>query len=180
MRTFLLILFTSVSLPTTWAADGMDQKIKEATLIQKDKPAPDFTCRTTDGRNVTLSELKGKVVVIYFFSMSNQTSLTEMKYLEKEVFQRLRERGDFQMIAVGRDHGREELVRLSGDMRYSFPMVPDAHREIFHRYFTSFVPRTVVVRKNGTVGYLATGYHEFDGIVKVQAILAKELAAPAP
>ena len=47
-------------------------------------------------------------------------------------------------------------------------------------YFSKFVPRTVVVRKNGSIAYLANGYHEFEGISRLQAVLAEELAVKAP
>ena len=147
-------------------------------MIQLEHPAPDFACQTTDGKTLSLAALKGKVVVLYFFATSVPSCLVEMKYLEKEVFQPLRQRTDFQLIAIGRGHSREEVVKVGGENKLNFPLVADPQRENYHRYFTKFVPRTVVVRKNGTIAYLSNGTHEFDGIVKLQAVLTRELAVP--
>jgi peroxiredoxin Q/BCP len=36
-------------------------------MIQEGQPAPDFTLKADDGSDVTLSALRGKPVVLYFF-----------------------------------------------------------------------------------------------------------------
>jgi len=36
-------------------------------MIEVGDPAPDFSARTTAGRTVRLSELRGRPVVLYFF-----------------------------------------------------------------------------------------------------------------
>ena len=36
-------------------------------MIQINAPAPDFTARTTDGKDIRLSDFRGKKVVLYFF-----------------------------------------------------------------------------------------------------------------
>ena len=179
-NSLLLILTACTCLSPLYAEDEVDKEVAAATLVAKHQEAPDFTCQTTDGRSLTLSALKGKVVVLYFFSTSVKACLTEMKYLEKEVFQQLRKRDDFALIAIGRDHSREELVNVGGENKLTFPLVPDPQRAIYARYFTKFTPRTVVVAKNGTIAYLASGYREFASILDLQAVLVRELAVKAP
>jgi len=177
----LLILTAWTYQPLLRAEDDVDKEVVAATLVAKHQKAPDFTCQTTDGRNLTLSALKGKVVVLYFFSAKSLPAcVSELKYLETEVFQELRKREDFQLIAIGRDHTREELVKLGGENKLTFPLVPDPQQEIYARYFTKFTPRTVVVRKDGSVAHLTNGYHEYDGIIRLQAVLAQELALKLP
>jgi hypothetical protein len=41
--------------------------------------------------------------------------------------------------------------------------------------FTKFVPRTVLIGKDGHVVYTAAGSKEFEGIVKLQEAIAREL-----
>lgn len=175
----LLAAAITCSGPLSAAEKKLDAQVAQATLVKAGQGAPDFTGRATDGRSFTLSALRGKVVVLYFFSASVGASLTEMRYLETEVFQKLAARDDFQLIAIGRGHTREELVRAGGENRLTFPLVADPQAEVFGLYFTKFVPRTVVVRRDGTIASLASGYHEFDGIVKLQETLARELTTPA-
>lgn len=180
-RTHALLLASLIS----WAAlshakEDLAAQVAQATLVKAGQAAPDFTCQTTDGRDFTLSAQQGKVVVLYFFSTSVGASLTEMRYLEQEIFQKLRGREDFQLIAIGRGHTREELVTLGGENKLTFPLAADPQAAVFGRYFTKFVPRTVVVRRDGVIGHMTNGFYEFEGIVKLQQALAHHLQAKAP
>jgi peroxiredoxin len=168
-----LLLFAALTLTVCpiFAVEDVDQEVKKSTLVEVGQMAPDFTTTTTDGRTITLSALKGKAVVLYFFSTSVGASITELQYLEKEIFQKLLNRNDFQLIAIGRGHSREELVRIGGENKITFPLVPDPNQELYQRYFSKFVPRTVVVRKDGGIAYLASGSRESKGIEDLQAAL---------
>lgn len=163
------------------AEEDVDKEVATAKLVATHQAAPDIRGQTTEGKYITLSALKGKVVVLYFFSAKSLPAcVSELIYLETEVFQKLRKREDFQLIAIGRDHTREELVKLGGENKLTFPLVPDPQQEIYARYFSKFVPRTVMLRKDGTIAYLGSGHHEFEGIIKLQAVLARELAVKLP
>lgn len=168
-----LLLFAALMLTVRpiFAVEDVDQEVKKSTLVEAGQMAPDFTTATTDGRTIRLSALKGKVVVLYFFSTSVGACITELQYLEKEIFQKLLNRNDFQLIAIGRGHSREELVRIGGENKLTFPLVPDPKQELYKRYFSKFVPRTVVMRKDGGIAYLASGSRESAGIEDLQAAL---------
>lgn len=182
-RLFLLVLALSMSLTITFGpaakAADLDEAMAKATLVKVKQAAPDFTCTTTDGRTITLSALKGKVVVLYFFSTSVGACIIEMKYLEKEVFQKLQNREDFQLIGIGRGHSREELVKTGGENKLTFSLVPDLKQELYQRYFSKYVPRTVVVSKDGSIASIASGHHEFSGILDLQGVLEGVLAEKA-
>ncbi len=162
------------------APETVDKNVAAATLVSKYQEAPDFSCQTTDGIKFNLAALKGKVVVLYFFSASVGASIIEMKDMEAEIFQKLRGREDFEMIAIGRGHSREELVKIGGENKLTFPLVADPKRELYGRYFKNYVPRTMVVRKDGTIGYLASGYDELKSLPRLQAVLTSELAVKTP
>ena len=181
-RLLLLGLMLCVGLPFTSGSPAgaeLDKAVASATLVKVGQSAPDFTCQTIDGKSLTLSAMRGKVVVLYYFSTSVGFCLTEMKYLEKEVFQKLRDREDFQLIGIGRGHSHDELVKAGGQNKLTFPLVADPKQEFYQRYFSKYVPRTVLVRKDGSIAYLASGYHEFNGIVELQTALQRALAEKA-
>jgi peroxiredoxin len=160
-------------------ATEVDKAVAQATLVKVKQAAPDFTCTTTNSRTITLSSLKGKAVVLYFFSTSVGACITELKYLEKEVFQKLQNRDDFQLIAIGRGHSREELVKVGGENKLTFPLVADLKQEVFQHYFSKYVPRTVVVKKDGSIAYLASGYRDLVGTLELQGVLQGVLADKA-
>jgi len=175
----LLFVALMLAVMPTFATDDVNQELKATILVQEGGAAVDFTCQDTTGRQYTLSALKGKVVVLYFFCSSNAASLADLRYLQSEIFQKLRDNEGFQMLAIGRDYEREELVKLSGEGRLTFPLVADPKQEIYHLYFTKFVPRTVVVRRDGSIAYQTSGA-EYEKILQLQSVLARELTFKAP
>lgn len=177
----LLFHCACVCLLPSHAAADLDQDVKAATLVQLEQPSPDFTCRTTDGKDITLSTLRGKVVVLYFFSTASVPAcVSELKILEQTIFQPLHKRDDFVFIAIGRKHTREELVKIGGENKLTFPLAPDLQQEIFGHYFTKFVPRKIVVRKDGSIAYHASGQQDVDGMLRLLAVLERELTVKGP
>ena len=185
MKTLSHLLFATLMLAVCQATcpvfanditDAVDKEILATTLVQKGQPAPDFTCLDTTSKQHSLSALKGKVVLLYFFASTNKASLTDLGYLESEIFQKLLAKDDFRMLAIGRGYQREELVKLGGERKITFPLVADPQQEIYQRYFTKFVPRTVIVHPDGTIAALKSG-SSFDLILKLQAELARVLTA---
>ena len=174
----LAALFSLLSLLTPISAqDGtsIDAQINAATLVKKGEAAPDFTCTTLDGRSFSLSEQKGKVVLLYFFAASVPFSFTEMRYIQKEIVEKLEKREDFTVLCIGRGHSREEMVKIGGENKLRLPMTADAGAAIYGRMFTKFVPRTVLIARDGSIAYLANGSKEFEGIVKLQQAIEIEL-----
>ena len=54
--------------PMTASAQSQEDQIKATTLINKGDKAPDFTVEMVNGEKITLSKLKGKVVLINMFA----------------------------------------------------------------------------------------------------------------
>jgi peroxiredoxin len=154
---------------------SLDAEIQTSTLIHQGEPPPDFSCQTTDGITFTLSQQKGKVVLLYFFASSVPFCYAEMRYIEKEIVKKLEKRTDFVVLCLARGHTREEVVRIAGENHLRLPMAADESREIYASMFTKFVPRTVLVSQDGRVIYTSAGSREFEGIVKLQQVIARHL-----
>jgi protein SCO1/2 len=59
-----------VLLAVGWQAPGLSHKAEEGERLSKIGPAPEFTLTAQDGRQVSLKELRGKVVVVTFIYAS--------------------------------------------------------------------------------------------------------------
>ena len=59
-------MFAALALPSPAAASAAP-KTEASTLPRVGKPAPDFKLPATSGGDITLSQLKGKTVVLYFY-----------------------------------------------------------------------------------------------------------------
>lgn len=177
VKTSLVILLACLALSGLRAreADALQREIAASTLIRPGDSAPDFACRTTDGRDFSLSQQKGRVVLLYFFASSVPFCYPEMRYIEQEIVKKLEQRGDFAVLCLARGHTREEVVRIGGENKLRLPMAADETKSIYQKMFTKFVPRVVLVGKDGRIAYTATGSREFEGILRLQQAVSEEL-----
>ena len=172
---FGLLACLSPALAQFEPGSAMDQEVAAATKVSNGQEAPDFTCAITDGSRFSLSAHRGKVVVLYFFAAKPPSCFTEMRYLEKGVRQRLKDRKDLVLLGIGRGLAREEVVRLGGQHGLSFPLAADEDQSVYQRYFSAFVPRMLVLDKKGRVCHVQSGGKDYEGVVELMLVLQREL-----
>ncbi|MBP7690560.1 MAG: SCO family protein [Anaerolineales bacterium] len=77
-------------------------------LLEQTNPARDFTLTTVGGRRVSLSEFRGKVVLVYFGYTFCPDACPATLYAVKKAFQALGDQADrVQMIMISVDPGRD-------------------------------------------------------------------------
>ena len=113
------------------------------------------------GEKVTLSNLRGKVVVLQFTASWCSVCRKEMPHLEKDVWQEFKD-NDLILIGVDRDEPLETVIQFQKDMGTTYPMALDPGAEIFGLFAdeNSGVSRTVVIDKNGTIVFLSRLFDE--------------------
>lgn len=179
-RSFVATLSLLVALPLNAQPARLGEQIAAATLVKTGQPAPSFECRTTDGRAFSLTQMRGKVVLLYFFSSTTPFALTQMRYMEQMIQAKIGKREDFMILAVARGMDREQTVRAGGENGLSFALAADPLQEVSSLYFTKFVPRALVIDRGGAISWMTTGSHEFDGVLVMQEEVARALARSAP
>jgi thiol-disulfide isomerase/thioredoxin len=85
-------------------------------------PAPDFTLETLDGKNVSLSSLRGKAVVVNFWATWCGPCKIETPWLV-ELQNQYGAQG-LQIVGVAMDDsGKDEIARFAKDMGMNYPVV---------------------------------------------------------
>jgi len=110
-------------------------------------PAPDFTLRGFDGRTVTISELRGQVVVINFWASWCDPCREEAAYLE-QTWRKYKDQG---VVFLGVDYVDTEKAALAYIKEFDITYVngPDLKTRISDSYHIQGVPETYYVAKNG-------------------------------
>ncbi len=144
---------TNSSTPTAQA------DIEATTLIHAGDVAPDFTVEMLDGSRITLSELRGKVVLVNFWATWCPPCRQEMSHLQKDVIDRFAGK-DVVVLPISRGEKRETVEAFIDKMGYTFPIGLDGDQSIYKKYASNYIPRSVVAGKDGKVVYVAVGYDE--------------------
>ncbi len=138
---------------------------------------PDFTLKLANGKTVTASGLKGKVVMLQFTASWCSVCRKEMPHIENEIWAKYKNRGDFALIGVDLDEPLETVRKFAGDMKITYPLALDPGGTVFYTFAQegAGVTRNVIVDKTGKIVFLTRLYkpEEFNEMKQVIEILLK-------
>ncbi len=156
-RKELIFLIVLISAALLFAAFLLMRKGGEGRkIITEGDRAPAFELPTTDQRSLSLSDYRGKVVLVHFWATWCPPCVEEMPKLER-LYREFSGKG-FEILAVSLDDAGVETVSSFMRMnRLSFPALLDPRRTAAGRYGTFKVPETYVLDRSGTVRYKAIG-----------------------
>ena len=164
LRSFIVLF--ALSMPVT-AAD-----YAESTLVKVGDLAPAFSVTTTENEEIATEKLRGKIIVVNFFATWCGPCVTELPHLDKEVWQRFKDRG-VKVVALGREHSGEEVGKFRAEKKLTLPMAGDPGRKIYAKYATQYIPRNFVIGPDGKVAFQSVGFSQEDFQKMIAAIEAE-------
>jgi len=118
--------------------------------------APDFTLRTLDGKEITLSQLKGKVVLLDFWATwcgPCKKSIPHLIQLYKDY-----QKSGFELVGMNIDKGDTEAVRrFVASMDIPYPVVT-APEDVVRSYRVTGIPATFLIDKEGRIREKMAGF----------------------
>ncbi len=88
-------------------------------MLEAGSPAPDFTLKDKDGKDVSLKDFRGKRVVLYFYPKDNTPGCTRQACAFAGAYRQFEEKG-VEVIGVSRDSAASHLKFAE---KYSLPFV---------------------------------------------------------
>ena len=159
------------------SAKGGASQSDSTTLVKVGDPAPDYSVALFDGSHLTLSELRGKVVLLNFWATWCPPCRQELTRVQKDLIDRFAGR-DFLFLPVSRGEKRSDVAAFREKTGYTFPMGLDSTRTIYDRYATNFIPRNYLIDRDGRIITATIGYspEEFDELIAAieRALAGKE------
>lgn len=130
--------------------------------------APDFALRAFNGDNVRLSEHRGEVVLLSFWSSRCSSCRGQLEALNR-MFLTYRSAG-LQVYGISVE-GSEALARGFAHARHvAFPMLFDPEEQVSRSYEVDSLPMIVLVDRNGTIRDIQRDFTARD-----QALYLREL-----
>ena len=159
VKSLIFILFALCSL------SGKAQEVAADStgyIVRVGEMAPNFTITLTDGKKVTLSELRGKVVMLQFTASWCGVCRKEMPFIEKDIWLKHKDNKAFALFGVDRDEPLETVVAFAKRTGVTYPLALDPGADIFARYADrkAGITRNVLIDKAGKIVMLTRLYNE--------------------
>lgn len=170
-----IFLWPAEAVATTASTPTTQDDVAATTLIHEGDTAPDFTVEMLNGEKVTLSELRGKVVLISFWATWCPPCRQEMAHMQEGVIDHFAGQ-DLVVLPISRGEKRNTVEAYLSKMGYTFAVGLDGDQSIYKKYASNYIPRSFVVDKAGKVVYVAVGYDKTIGDeinAAIKAALAK-------
>lgn len=172
-KTILLVVLVAAVLPALVYL-FLQSGPRESKVIGVGDRAPEFSLPGLDGRQVRLSDLRGKVVLVHFWATWCPPCVEELPTLDE--VSRVLPAGDFQVLAVSVDQGGAQTVgSFLQRNRLTLPVLLDTDHAVTSRYGTFKFPETYVVGRDGNVKYKIIGPADWKNPSTLQAL--QQLAA---
>ena len=162
LRSLVLGLFALCSMV------GMAQEAEAddtGYIVKVGQVAPDFTVTLTDGRTVTLSDFRGKVVMLQFTASWCGVCRKEMPFIEKDIWQKHKSDPDFMLMEP-----LNKVIAFGKSTGVTYPLGLDPGADIFAKYALrqAGITRNVLIDKEGRIVMLTRLYNpeEFSALVK--------------
>ena len=132
------------------------------------RAAPDFALHAAAGDNVRLSEHRGEVVVLSFWSSRCTSCRTQLAALNRS-FETYRSAG-LSIYGVGVDDDPVQSRDFARSARVDFALLLDPAKEVSRSYQVDNLPMTVLIDRNGTIRYVLRDYSDASSTLYLQQL----------
>ncbi|MBL4614909.1 MAG: TlpA family protein disulfide reductase [Magnetovibrio sp.] len=134
---------------------------KQALNPMAGKPmAPDFKLKNLDGQFQSLSDFKGKVVIINFWATWCPPCRAEMPSMQR-AWEKIQDKG-VMMLAIHVGGNEDKIWSFVGDYELDFTVLIDAKSRVADAWPMQGLPSTFVIDPQGRIIYRAIGAREWD------------------
>ena len=156
------------------------------TRLQPGDPAPDFTLPTDTGETVTLSDLRGGKVIVYFYPAAMTPGCTKQACDFSDSIDRLRSEG-YTVLGISPD-SPEKLARFRERDGLTITLLSDPEKEVltawgafgekklYGKVVTGVIRSTFVVGEDGTLEHAAYNVKATGHVAKLRRDLGLDAA----
>lgn len=132
-------------------------------------PAPDFALASSVGQNLRLSEFRGDVVILNFWSIRCGRCREQLAQLD--AIDRANRPSGLRVLGVNVDGDGTAAAREAARRELGFPVLFDTDKRVSRLYDPRKLPMTFVIDPHGIVRHIHDGYSRGD-----EALYAREVA----
>lgn len=152
-------------------AASLGKEVDERVIgLKKGETPPDFTLTTLDGEDVTLSELRGKKVVLNFWATWCPPCKAEMPHMQNYYEQYAKE-DNVEILAVNLTSAERDVTEeakmdtvttFKDSYELTFPILLDLNNDVGIDYQILTIPTTYFIDTNGYIQHTIQGPMNMD------------------
>jgi len=158
MQAIKYILFSLIISIGLWISVGHAEEEKAPDEINQEEKtkdekqlAWDFTLKSHSGKNIKLSELRGRVIAVNFWASWCGTCVQQFSVLEA-YYQKNKNR-DFSLLSINIDEDPLKANRLMKKHRFDYPILFDTFTHVSRLYSASELPTLFLIDRDGFIRY---------------------------
>lgn len=137
--------------------------------------APHFSLPDLGGTQISLSDYRGKVVLLNFWATWCSPCRREIPSLDR--LYQLRKDKDFEILAISVDRtSPSKVADFVANYQMSFPVLVNPQGDVGQRYWTRAIPTSFLLDKKGVIRWKVPGARKWDDpfvISKVDQLLSE-------
>ena len=142
-------------------------------IIEGDVSYFDFSLTDINGKQVSLKDFQGKVIMLNFWATWCPPCRKEMPSMEV-LYNKLKGR-NFEMLAVNVQEDAKTVKDFINKNKYTFPVLIDTKAEAAARYQARSIPTTYIIDTNGKLagGFIGAKEWDADNVIRIFTELTK-------
>lgn len=168
MRRILIVAVLALGIPVAYFFIAGQKHQAKAPVAKQPAPAvgalaPDFTLTDMNGKSLSLSQFRGKVVLVNFWATWCPPCRAEMPSIER-LYRRLEKHKNFVLLTVNvnEDNSKDSVKAFTEETPLSFPILLDRDNRVAGRYQVNGIPQTFIIDPNGVIVQKVVGGRDWD------------------
>ena len=118
--------------------------------------APDFVLKSASGKNIRLSEFKGRVVMLNFWATWCGPCTEEIPHLNK--LHKSLDSYDFELLGINLDEDQSKAKHLANKLNVNFPILFDEQKSVSKSFSIDAMPTTILIDRSGRIRHINRGF----------------------
>lgn len=120
--------------------------------------APDFTLQSLEGKEIKLSDLRGKPVMINFWATWCPPCRVEIPVIVQMYRETRTAESDYEVLGIATQSDRPTIEALARELGINFPVLPDVQNRVTSDLYRVLpIPTSFFVDKDGIIRYIHIG-----------------------